>query len=561
MPETDSESRAAFDHFTEFFAQTSFWEKLMEFMAQEPIRGERHDTFSSEHARFYKSIFGLWEDKFLDVVHTTLTKLVSRVDDKNAQRTAAELAGGLIRGSKHWRKLQLEGMWQWLAPLLKKTFQQCTPDALVYWERFVKYVCLYRDPRRVLPLVNLLFSMPLDPDSTAAFSESKNLFFTRAILITLSWRVSLLTPSLKEDCLRHITHPYKQVREILGPVINELFQLSPHPSYRSVDELLRDQINTADQRSRVVESLDEKSRHQIQLLVTSLEEWRCERQPLIQGSSKYNNASKTVLVWILQAVSGFRVQATYEVILPLIPELFYMQDVPDDQDLQQLASAVLLQLARFAFPEYKVPNVVDMFCKILQDSESWHVRNNVLPVLQIFFYTNLFSMDVQMMIRVMDAVSNMLLDPQIEVRQLAASTLSGIVRCSQRDATQTLITHFKALLEKTPLPARKRNRSGSSAQALPEGYSEAIVKRHGGVLGLASLLEAFPYDVPKWMPEVMVYLSKFFSDPPPISTTVKKVFGDFKRTHQDSWHEDSKRFDPEQLEVLSDMLISPSYYA
>ncbi|KAG0021330.1 hypothetical protein BGZ82_011351 [Podila clonocystis] len=561
MPDVDSESRPTFDHLEEFFGQASFWDKLIEFMAQEPVRGERHDAFSSDHARFCKSIFGLWEDKFLDVVQPNLTKLAARVDDKNAQRTAAELIGGLIRGSKHWKKGQLDDMWSWLTPLLKKTFQQCTPDSLVYWERFVKYVCLYRDPRRVLPFITLLFNAPLDPDSTAAFAESKNLFFTRAALISLSWRVSLLTPSLREDFLKHITHPYKQVREILGHVINELFQLAPHPSYKSVKELLKTEAQTVGQRSRMVESLDEKSGHQIQTLITSLANWRQERQPSIQGSSDYSNASKTVLAWVFQALSGFKVQATYGVVIPLVPELFHMQDIPDDQDLQQLATLSLLQLARFVYPPSMVPEMVDMFCTILRSSTSWHVRNNVLPVVQIFFYTNLYSMDVQMMVKVMDAVSSMLLDPQIEVRQLAATTLSGIVRCSQRDATQTLIQHFKKQLADAPLPNRKRNRSGPSRENLPEGYSEALVKRHGGVLGLSSLLEAFPYDVPKWMPEVMVYLAQFFSDPPPISTTVKKVFGDFKRTHQDTWHEDSQRFEPDQLEVLSDMLISPSYYA
>jgi proteasome activator subunit 4 len=95
----------------------------------------------------------------------------------------------------------------------------------------------------------------------------------------------------------------------------------------------------------------------------------------------------------------------------------------------------------------------------------------------------------------------------------------------------------------------------------PEGYSEALVKRHAGVLGLSSLLQAFPYDVPEWMPGVMVFLARYVSDPPPVSTTVKKVFGDFKRTHQDTWHEDQKQFSQEELEVLTDMLISPSYYA
>ncbi|KAF9155612.1 hypothetical protein BG015_009167 [Linnemannia schmuckeri] len=561
MPEVDAESRPAFDYLEQFFGQELFWEKHIEYVAQEPVRGERHDSFSTEQARLYKSIFGLWEDKFLDVIVLPLTKLCAKADDKNSQRTAAELMGGLIRGSKHWKKSGLDRMWTVLTPLLKKAFQQCTPDSLLYWERFVKYCCHSRDPRRVLPLITLIFNTPLDKDSTAAFSESKNLFFTRAALVSFSWRVSLLTPALREDCLHHATHPYKQVREILGHVINELFQLASHPSYKSVDAFLKDQKALGGASSPMIEQMDEKSAHQVAELVKNLEKWRVERPPAVQGASDYTNASKTVLAWVYQALTGFRVLSTYGVVLPLVPEIFQMQDIPDDQDLQQLATLSLLQLGRFVYPAGMVPTLVDMFCKILKESTSWHVRNNVLPVVQIFFYNNLYSMDVQMMVKVMDAVSGMLLDPQIEVRQLAASTLSGIVRCSQRAATQTLISHFKKLLLSTPLPARNKRDRSLPKEALPEGYSEAVVKRHAGVLGLSCLLEAFPYDVPQWMPEAMVFLAKYFSDPPPISTTVKKTFGDFKRTHQDTWHEDQKHFDPEQLEVLSDMLISPSYYA
>ncbi|KAF9981757.1 Proteasome activator complex subunit 4 [Mortierella antarctica] len=186
-----------------------------------------------------------------------------------------------------------------------------------------------------------------------------------------------------------------------------------------------------------------------------------------------------------------------------------MQDILDDPDLQQLATLSLLQLAPFVYPAQLMP--------------------------------------------------------------ADGSTIGGInalrnCRCSQRDSTQTLIKHFKDLLRSIPLPARrKRDRAGpkdsSWSSLLPEGYSDALVKRRAGVLGLSSLLEAFPYDIPKWMPEVGVFLSAYFSSPPPVSTTVKKVFGDFKREHQDGWHEDQKRFTQEELVVLSDRLISPSYYA
>lgn len=293
MPEIDAASRRAYDHLGEFFCQASFWEKLMEFMSSDPLRGERSDAFNLEHAKFYKSIFGMWEDRFMDQVEPIIVRLCSSVDNKNAQRAATELLGGMIRGSKHWKKSSLDRMWTWLTPVLQKAFQQCTPDSLAYWVRFVRYCCAFRDPRRVLPFISLIFNTPLDKDSTAAFSESKNLYFTRAVLSSLSWRVSLLTPSLREDCLKLVAHPYKQVREILGFVIHEHFQLVPHPSYKSVDEFLEAQRKEGGAPSPMIEALETKSAHQIAGLVQNLEKWRMERKPVIQGACEYINASKT----------------------------------------------------------------------------------------------------------------------------------------------------------------------------------------------------------------------------------------------------------------------------
>ncbi len=42
--------------------------------------------------------------------------------------------------------------------------------------------------------------------------------------------------------------------------------------------------------------------------------------------------------------------------------------------------------------------------------------------------------------------------------------------------------------------------------------------------------------------------------------TVKKALSEFKRTHQDCWHEHKQRFSDDQLAVLTDLLVSPNYY-
>lgn len=45
----------------------------------------------------------------------------------------------------------------------------------------------------------------------------------------------------------------------------------------------------------------------------------------------------------------------------------------------------------------------------------------------------------------------------------------------------------------------------------------------------------------------------------PISTSVRKCASNFRKTHQDTWHEDSKRFTEEQHAALSSLLSGSSY--
>ena len=48
---------------------------------------------------------------------------------------------------------------------------------------------------------------------------------------------------------------------------------------------------------------------------------------------------------------------------------------------------------------------------------------------------------------------------------------------------------------------------------------------------------------------------------PLLQATVKKAMSEFRRTHYDSWSEHKLKFTDDQLAVLADLLISPSYYA
>ncbi|KAJ3334297.1 Proteasome activator complex subunit 4, partial [Kappamyces sp. JEL0680] len=115
--------------------------------------------------------------------------------------------------------------------------------------------------------------------------------------------------------------------------------------------------------------------------------------------------------------------------------------------------------------------------------------------------------------------------------------------------------HFQTKLGKHVLPKRKRG------EPLTPEYVTVLNKRHSAILGLSSLVLAFPYEIPAWMPRILVVLAHCASEPSPVSSSITHTFGEFKRTHQDSWEKDKLRFTSEELYTISDLIYSPGYFA
>ena len=46
------------------------------------------------------------------------------------------------------------------------------------------------------------------------------------------------------------------------------------------------------------------------------------------------------------------------------------------------------------------------------------------------------------------------------------------------------------------------------------------MRRHSGVLGLAALVEACPYSVPEWLPEILDEMVLHLHDPAPIQVNI-----------------------------------------
>jgi len=151
----------------------------------------------------------------------------------------------------------------------------------------------------------------------------------------------------------------------------------------------------------------------------------------------------------------------------------------------------------------------------------------------------------------MEVICRCLDDEVVEVREMAAITLSGILRVSPRRSVLALKDRFVRLARNSILPDRQS-----------PTYNSTLRQRHAAILGICALIDSYPYTIERWMPDLLTsVLAEHTYDPIPISTTVRKCASNFRKTHQDTWHEDAKRFTEQQLVQLSTLLTGSSYYA
>lgn len=193
------------------------------------------------------------------------------------------------------------------------------------------------------------------------------------------------------------------------------------------------------------------------------------------------------------------------------------------------------------------------------DYKSWNARRTALNFLQVMIFHNFFVLDTDEIRKEVEGViTRRLLDDQLEVREVASTLLSGLIHFGYIKVKDGLLKSFSKMAKKKIKKAR--HGIELTAEDLQKNTAALHVK-HGGLLGLSACVLAFPYDVPLWMPEVLLDVGNYLHDAPQIQATVKKTLSEFRRTHHDNWQMHRQKFTDDQLSVLTDLLISPSYYA
>jgi proteasome activator subunit 4 len=145
---------------------------------------------------------------------------------------------------------------------------------------------------------------------------------------------------------------------------------------------------------------------------------------------------------MLDAMVRPSVVGTFGYTTVLLPEVFNMIAY-DDTDLQQSVTAILAVYPIAPHPPRLIPTILDLLLSKLGSSDGttetkWHMKIKLLPILQVFYFRHLHLISADVALRVLETTAALLENPQIEVRNLAAVTLSGLIRCSQRDAINML---------------------------------------------------------------------------------------------------------------------------
>ncbi|EFI28576.1 membrane protein [Coprinopsis cinerea okayama7 len=558
----DPSSSSTIDTLREVALDSAWWEKLVSYYSE-----ENHETtiiqdnvsciksicessiFPSYIVFTYRIPVQILEDEPLEVFKPHVEKLIAD-KDQNKQRAAAELLAA------HWPMNKQKDLWKWFIPfiptILKKNIKS---DTLSIWTSFLEYIFYRKDPRRVQPLVDYLVSSfrTMDYNPEMSFDVVKVISLWRAFYEELGRKFVPWTDETVERSWTQISNEHDDVRAFIGEILafSQNIKWQPRPSLQTPEVFVREcQVLPADHDIMGLRGTYHKDR--VAELVERFKVWRQQRVPGVRAfQSTYDRVGITVCKWLYQSIHDLHAVSTFDYILPLMPEIFRFTEVNDNKELAIRANSLLVRMCGVSPPVPLINPILGAIFDAIQSSPSWRVRLKALPLLQVFYFRQLPLISEVKIVEMLEVLCQRLDDEVVEVREMAASTLSGILRLSPRRSVLTLKDRFVRLAKNSRLVDRNH-----------PNYNKAIRQRHAAILGICALVDSYPYTVEKWMPELLTsVLAEHTYDPIPISTTVRKCASNFKKTHQDTWHEDCKRFTDDQLIALSTLLTGSSYYA
>ncbi|SPQ95055.1 unnamed protein product (mitochondrion) [Plasmodiophora brassicae] len=254
------------------------------------------------------------------------------------------------------------------------------------------------------------------------------------------------------------------------------------------------------------------------------------------------NSLETMLTWATFTVANCEACYAADIIIKQVPAIISSCHHPNPET----AALAKHCLAGVSWLQYSVESFDAMVqaCTVLCSHTSWHVRSTALSIMRTLAVRHTFFLDASRVTSLSTLFEKALADERIECREIASQNVTGLMSCSAEFISIDKIS--------------RRFMKSAKTSAKDSG---SLLQRHAGVLGLAALIRSEPYGVPEWLPGVLAFCAPYIHDPAPIGPLMRKVFGDFMRTHQDTWHVDQEKFNEDELTAVKEAVIAPSYFA
>ncbi|KAB1266874.1 Proteasome activator complex subunit 4 [Camelus dromedarius] len=431
-----------FDHFSD----PKFVEQLITFLSLEDRKGK--DKFNPRRFCLFKGIFRNFDDAFLPVLKPHLERLVAD-SHESTQRCVAEIIAGLIRGSKHW------------------TFEKES-----------------RDPRKLHWLFELLLESPLSGEG-GSFVDACRLYVLQGGLAQQEWRVPELLHRLLKYLEPKLTQVYKNVRERIGSVLTYIFM---------IDVSLPNTAPTASPRvpeftARILEKLkplmdvdEEIQNHVMEENGIGEEDERTQGIKLLktmENDNSYDELKRDAKLCLSLMSQGLLYPHQVPLVLQVLKQYERRLTLTKETGLDSLPGSAtnFCDLGQVTQP----PSYL-----FTQRANYWgtlNTRYTVLTYLQTMVFYNLFiflnNEDAVKDIRWL--VISLLEDEQLElgrtfvnqsfliyeiVREMAATTLSGLLQCNFLTIDSPMQIHFEQLC-KTKLPKKRKRDPGFVGDTIP----------------------------------------------------------------------------------------------
>lgn len=397
---------------------------------------------------------------------------------------------------------------------------------------------------------------PSKSQNVTSFIQASRMYCLLGVVQQEEWRdlslLNYLVNYLRSD--QHLTHSLQSVRERIGVLLTHIFM------YDVDGPCLPGTLDKAPKRDDFVNYI-------LPLLDPLMKEGESDDADSAHSSAGSSvtpsltspekkaagNLLKTVSKWILQNYSKNSCSASTGH-FKLLPVLCHVQSEIADEELMTESLFALVILSHTLLTTSGINAALEA-CENILDSKSWRARNGIGTFLQYMVSSNLFTIMAsrEWVERVTKQVLRLLEDERVEVREGGAGTFGGLIHCELIKVDDEMI---RMLIKKANTELRRvEGRSVSVVEP------RDLVSRHAGILGLCSLINAHPYDVPLFLPKVIMELTNHMNDPAPIPATIKKTMNTFKRTHLDNWNVHKENFTEDELSELTNLLVSPSYYA